>query len=164
LRSPLAAVFLSDADPAVVREAARAIHDDLSIPEALPVLAALLDQRTLPTDEAVARRALNANLRVGDETSARRLLRFATATAPAEPLRVEAVDCLGAWNDRPYLDRVEGLVRPLAEREPDLGNQLIRTNLAVLLGSGNGALARAVTRILARNQIATELGVFAEWV
>ena len=64
--------FLQDTDSLVVIEAARAIHDDQSVQEALPALSeALLTQKI--TDEAFVRRAINANLRLGDSASANRL-------------------------------------------------------------------------------------------
>src|SRR5690606_31322267 len=62
---PGVAQFLHDDDEFVVTEAARAINDDRSIEEALPALAGLLN--TTPyTNEALLRRVINANLRVGD--------------------------------------------------------------------------------------------------
>src|SRR5690606_38250840 len=75
LRAPEVAAYLSDRDAFVVAEAARAIHDDLSISDALPALAELLtpSQR----NEPVLRRALNANFRLGTPAAAKRLLAFA---------------------------------------------------------------------------------------
>ena len=63
-RSSRVAKFLIDRDELVATEAARAIHDDYSIPVALPALAKALERAGM-TDEAFIRRALNANLRVG---------------------------------------------------------------------------------------------------
>src|SRR5207244_1253933 len=106
LRSPAVTRFLQDPDAAVRREAVRAIHDDQSIPEALPALAALGANNPLPAEEAVMRRVLNANLRLGTADGAQRLIGFATDAREPEAMRVEAIECLGAWNLRPSLDRV----------------------------------------------------------
>ena len=51
--SPAVAEFLHDADALVVAEAARAIHDDASIPEALPALAAALAAAEDSDDDAM---------------------------------------------------------------------------------------------------------------
>ena len=58
------AMFLNDTSEKVVNEAAHAIHDEFSIPAALPSLAGLLDVG-LVTAEPILRRAINANLRLG---------------------------------------------------------------------------------------------------
>src|SRR5207302_1791246 len=59
--------FLNDVDPKLVLEAARAIYE-APIPEAMPALAAVLkrpagSQVTVPIQEALYLRALNANFR-----------------------------------------------------------------------------------------------------
>lgn len=163
LRSPAVADFLRDADPLVVREAVRAIHDDRSIPEALPAVAALLERTAGSGDEPVVRRALNANLRLGGERDARRLLGFLLDGDRPERLRVEALDCLAAWDVRPYLDRVEGLIRPLAPRVSDLGNRLLTENLPRLLKDSGAELGKALTRVVLQNRLDTDPEVFVQW-
>src|SRR5690606_27038855 len=64
MRHPGVSQFLQDKDEFIVTEAARAINDDFSIEEALPALGALLNQTPF-TNEALIRRSINANLRVG---------------------------------------------------------------------------------------------------
>ena len=63
LAHPGIAGFLQDSDEYIVAEAARAINDDESIPDALPALAATLADSRLK-DEVIIRRAINACLRV----------------------------------------------------------------------------------------------------
>src|SRR5262249_40201429 len=60
--SAAVSTYLSDADPKVVVEAARAIHD-LPLVSEFPKLAALIGKST--NDDALLRRTLNANYRVG---------------------------------------------------------------------------------------------------
>src|SRR5690606_1937644 len=73
---PGIARFLNDHDEFIVTETARAINDDLSIEEALPALADLLN--TTPfSGEALTRRIINANLRVGNENNLHQLIRYA---------------------------------------------------------------------------------------
>ena len=67
--------FLNDKDEFIVTEAARAINDDLSIKDALPALGNLLND-TRFTNEALIRRAINANLRVGTEAAMQNLINY----------------------------------------------------------------------------------------
>ena len=85
------ALFLNDSDEYIATEAARAINDDLSIPAALPALAAVLKD-TKFRSEAFLRRAINAALRVGGEKELNMVIAFSkrtditaviTPTAPA---------------------------------------------------------------------------------
>lgn len=104
--------FLQDENPLVLEEAARAINDDLSIPEALPELAAALS-RTEIQSEAFLRRAINANLRLADAASAARLVDFANTESADPAMRSDALWALGYWTAPPVLDRVDGRYRKL---------------------------------------------------
>jgi len=119
--------FLDDSDPLVVAEAARAIHDDDSIPDALPKLAELLSKYS-GTGPVILRRAISANLRIGGPAAAGRLAYYATLTSAPEAMRKEALDSLITWLQPAPLDRVEGRYRPLAARPAsDLQTALART-------------------------------------
>jgi quinoprotein glucose dehydrogenase len=116
-KSPLLGKLLSHANPEVVTEAARAIHDDEGIAAAQPALAAAFGQPNLPYH--AARRALNANLRQGDEASLRRLLEWTLRQPAGAPLRTEALNAILTYDQPPLLDTVDGTakkyaVRPLA--------------------------------------------------
>src|SRR5690606_6589868 len=78
--------FLEDQDEFIVTEAARAINDDFSIEAALPALAALLNQTSFD-NEALIRRAINANLRVGSPEAMQQLLIYATKSGAPIALR-----------------------------------------------------------------------------
>ena len=108
--------FLSDKEEYIVTEAARAINDDTSIEEALPALGTLLNH-TSYTNEALIRRAINANLRVGSADAMQHLLAYsAKATAPVA-MRTEALHALGTWAKPSVVDRVDGRYRGVIERE-----------------------------------------------
>ena len=85
-KSPLLGKLLSHADTDVVTEAARAIHDDEGIPAAASALAESFGQDALPFQ--AARRALNANLRQGDEPALSRLLEWTLKQPEGAPLRI----------------------------------------------------------------------------
>ena len=113
------AKLLDDPEPLIVLEAARAIHDE-EIVEALPKLAALADQ-PIPTGDngvtdALVRRVMNANFRLGQKEHAERVIKFATDASLPESLRVEALEELKMWDEPSPLDRVLGAWRPIAEK------------------------------------------------
>jgi putative heme-binding domain-containing protein len=153
LGEPGVARFLDDADQAVAAEAARAIHDDLSIPAALPALAAVL-AREDRDDDALLRRAISAYLRLGDEPSAKRLAAFAARrTAPAE-LRAEALDSLGAWGRPLVLDRVQAFHRGLPARDRAIATAAIAPSLEGLLFGKSKTVQRATARLIAALELA----------
>lgn len=152
--------FLGDTEPAVVAEAARAIHDDTSIPDALPDLAALVDTPATRND-AIVRRALNANLRLGTTAAAGRLLNFALDGTRPKEMRQEALVSLRVWNEPYPLDRVDGRARkfhPMAVRDvleprldallafadPDLKTLAIEIMIAHTLRAGAAQIAGIV--------------------
>ncbi|MGK6350179.1 HEAT repeat domain-containing protein [Parapedobacter sp. DT-150] len=112
---PGVAGFLQDEDEFVVTEAARAINDDLSIEGALPALADILN--TTPfANEALIRRAINANLRAGKPGNLQNLIQYAQGNHP--PLmRTEAVDALSTWAKPSVVDRVDGRLRGVIKRD-----------------------------------------------
>ena len=114
LESALVSDFLSDKEPLVVAEAARAIHD-LPIPVSMPALAALID--STPTDLVVIRRALNANYRIGDEASAVRIANYAANNAAPTEMRIEALEMLNKWSKPDPRDRVINDFRPIEPRD-----------------------------------------------
>lgn len=114
--SPEVAVFLNDVSESVAAEAARAVHDDLSIPDALPALAASLTD-TQFTGEPFLRRAINANLRLGDEASAGRVAAFVANEKAPRAMRRVAMNALRHWVQPPVLDAVDGRRRDLGVRD-----------------------------------------------
>ncbi len=115
MKSPKIALFLNDPSEYLVTEAARGINDDYSIPEALPQLAKCLDEPRF-TNEALIRRAINANLRVGKAENIELLSRYANNKNASEELRAEAIAALSTWANPSPLDRVDGRYRGAQER------------------------------------------------
>ena len=106
--------FLSDSDPLVVLEAARAVHD-LPITSGLPALAAMIDQ-PLESD-ALIRRVLNANFRLGEAEHASALAEYAVRDDAPEDMRLEAIGMLADWAEPSPKDRVLNFWRPLDSRD-----------------------------------------------
>ena len=128
--------FLNDADEFVVTEAARAINDDLSIEAALPSLADLIN--TTPfTNEALIRRVINANLRVGNESNLQQLLRYAQDGHNPATMRAEALATLSTWAEPSVVDRVDGWYRGVIERDVDMLKNQTASTYIDLLTDGN---------------------------
>ena len=146
--------FLDDADPLVVAEAAGAINDEGGIVAALPALARVLE-RTGISGEPLVRRAISANLRVGDGAAVARVAAYARRAGLPDPLRVEAVSTLGVWAAPSNMDRVDGSwIAPLGQREASAA----QTALAELASLMTDAAAAPAVKIAWIDAVA-KLGV-----
>ncbi|HAV64821.1 MAG TPA: hypothetical protein DCY13_20940, partial [Verrucomicrobiales bacterium] len=116
LERPEVAVYLNDADPLVVVEAARAIND-VPINSAMPQLAALIDRPL--TNAWLARRVLNANFRLGGTAHVTQLATFAADNRQTDAMRREAIRLLGDWAQPNPRDHVVGAWRPLTPSARD---------------------------------------------
>lgn len=126
------AQFLTDSDEFIVTEAARGINDDLSIKDALPALANLL-KTTHFSNEALVRRIINANLRVGTDEALQNLIQYAQRNDAPEKMRAEAIDALAGWASPSVLDRVDGRYRGVVERDAaSLANKTAETFIQLL--------------------------------
>lgn len=153
MRHPGIARFLADTDEWVVTEAARAINDDLSIPEALPALGQLLAS-TRFTNEALIRRAINANLRVGSAEALQHLITYTRRHDTPAAMRAEAIDALSTWASPSVLDRVDGryrgpVTRPLQPIQSQAADPLI-----ALLSSPDMPVRMSAVKALSKLQIA----------
>ena len=128
LASPELAKFLADAEEDIVTEAARAIHDDLSVPAAMPKLAALL--ATTPfSNEPLIRRVISANQRLGKEENLNYVLGYLAKPGVSEALKKESLATLGTWASPSVLDRVDGRYRGEVTRDPALVKQKVAATL-----------------------------------
>lgn len=141
LKSPQLADFLNDQEPAIVLEAARAIHD-LPVAEALPRLGSLIHREDLP--EPLLRRVLNANLRLGGETNAALLASLAVRKSAPEWARSEALRALGQFPEPPGRDLVTGLWRPLAARTSEPSRAALKKHFATLLQAPDSVAIEAM--------------------
>jgi quinoprotein glucose dehydrogenase len=146
LASPQTARFLSDADPKIVAEAARAIHD-APIPDALPQLSALVTRSGLP--EPILLRALDAHYRLGLPANAAAIATFAARSDAPDKLRIEAVKMLGAWAHPPRRDWVTGLTQSLPDRPAEPAADALRPTLGGIL-TGSDRLRQQAVQVAAR--------------
>ena len=117
LKMPEVAMFLHDAEPLIVLEAARAINDE-PLTDALPQLASLIVQPT--KTEMLDWRVVNANFRLGGASNAVALALYATQAAATDKVRCEALHVLETWGKPSQRDRITGLWRPFASRDAEV--------------------------------------------
>ncbi len=158
VESSSVAQFLHDANPRIVAEAARAIND-LPIKDALPALADLIEDAdkilAFPAGDAdhpgprdaVLRRVLNANFRVGESNNAFALASFAATSKAPDNFRAQAVNMLGDWVKPSGRDRITGLWRPLSVRDRDDAGGALQPFVGELRKSNANAIKLAATRV-----------------
>jgi quinoprotein glucose dehydrogenase len=153
LRDKNISVFLKDADEYVTTEAARAINDDLSITEALPALAEMVEQ-TKFRSEPLLRRAINACLRVGGPKELDMLIGFAERNDISDVLRAEALATISTWANPSVLDRVDGRYRGVIQRDVTIASAKIKSKIKPFLSSSNPTVLASALKLLA------ELGIY----
>lgn len=163
LRDPSVVDFLGDADTNVVREAVRAIHDDFSISVAMPALAKMLGKSPHVNDEAIMRRAISANFRLGMAEHAERLAAFAVNEQNPEALRLEALESLATWERKPFVDRVVGRVRTPDGRMVGAGMAAVSSHLPEWIASSTEAIQSAIARIADELGLESGDATFREW-
>ena len=133
---PGVAQFLDDEDQFIVTNAARAISDDAYIEDAIPDLAALLNQTEF-TNEPLVRRMINANLYDGTAESAERLAQFSLRIELSDTLRAEALNTLEYWDDPSIFDRVTGMHRGEVSNDVNDAREAIAGVMETHLNSSN---------------------------
>ena len=132
-KAPEIRAFLEDKDELVLLEAARAIHDDQSIPEALSDLAYLMaENRPDYKNEALMRRVINAALRGNSLSDLNLLTNYLLTGKGNENLRRLALASILWWADPPVLDPVEGRYRKHAPRDVTAVHEAVKQLHSVL--------------------------------
>jgi putative membrane-bound dehydrogenase-like protein len=152
LESPELAKFLNDTDEFIVTEAALAIHDDFSVPTALPALAKLIG--TTPfRNEPLVRRIISANQRVGADENLMDLLAFLSQSGVPLPLKKEAIAAVGTWAKPSLVDRVDGRYRGEINRDPGIIREISKKELVAQLNSSTEDLRLESVKALGKLSI-----------
>ncbi len=165
--------FLHDPDPRLVLEAARAIHD-LPLDSAMPELAQLVGQTAIASNaikdaiskefdgrDALLRRVLNANFRLGTAENAAAVARFAARADAPEAMRIEALEMLAAWEKPSGHDRVINAWRPLKPRSGDIAVAALRPALGGIF-SGSNHLRQVAAKVAGQLGIKEVVPVLVE--
>ena len=115
IKAPEIHRFLNAESDAVSTEAALGIHDDFSIPPALPFLAKALESSS-NSSNAFILRAIHANARMGKSENASRIAQWASDGTKSEEQRLFALKRLFEWSSPPSLDAVTGRFRSSLDR------------------------------------------------
>jgi quinoprotein glucose dehydrogenase len=150
LRDPEIARFLSDSDPRLVLEAARAIHD-VPIEQSLPALASLPVPASAPLP--LLRRVLNASSRLGRPEDAARLAAVSDRSELPAAARALALELLAQWAAPSGRDSVVGLWRPIKGRPAQPAAAALAPRLAALLTSSTGRVQTAAIHAASALQI-----------
>ncbi|MCC6405654.1 MAG: HEAT repeat domain-containing protein [Planctomycetes bacterium] len=161
--SSLVARFLGDTDARVVTEAARAIYD-LNLTAGFDDLADLIGSPRIEGN-ALVRRVLHANYRLGGSERPKRLAEFALRDGANEKLRAEALSLLERWLEPEGRDLLTGEWRPLEKRESDRARLV---DLVVWLEKRGIAtrpveLRSAWTKLVASYHVESSSDVLARW-
>lgn len=141
--------FLGDPDRSVVAEAARAIHDEPLV-VGFEALARLVQSSI--DDDAVIRRALNANYRLGTSEAAGVLADYASKPIAPVAMRLEAIEMLRAWGRPDPRDRVHNDYRPLPERPAAVAKASLAKALPIILKNADDVRELAIA-------VAAEYGI-----
>ncbi|MDX2248179.1 MAG: HEAT repeat domain-containing protein [Bacteroidia bacterium] len=141
--------FLTDKDEEIVTEAARAINDDGGIEDALPALADYLRDPVF-VNEALIRRAINANLRIGTEENLHTLADFSEKNTFDETLRAEAIAVIGTWAKPSVVDRLDGKYRGEITRNAEPAQIVLAEILPSLLRNRSSLVKIAAIDAAAR--------------
>ena len=152
LESPELAIFLNDPDEFIVTEAALAIHDDFSVPTALPALAKLISTTTF-RNEPLVRRIISANQRVGTDENLMDLLAFLSQSGVPLPLKQEAIAAVGTWAKPSLVDRVDGRYRGEVNRDPGIIREISKKELVAQLNSSTEDLRLESVKALGKLSI-----------
>ena len=161
LKSEKVSLFLQDKDQYIATEAARAINDDLSIPGALPALAATLTESRF-TSEPLLRRAINAAVRVGGDKQLDDLIAFAKRKDIDKDVRAEALAALGTWASPSVMDRVDGRYRGVIERNPVVAKNKIQPIISDLLADDDATILVATAQMLTNLGVSDNNGALAK--
>ena len=138
---PALAAALDDADPLVVVEAARGIHDR-PIPAATAALAERLlsGPRAGADGDAFLRRALAAAEREGTAEAAARLAEAVADDGLPVARRLESIDVLAGWSQPRPRDRVIGSWRPFEPRAVAPAHDALAATLPRILATSDEAV------------------------
>ena len=147
LATKLVGQMLVDSDPKIVLEAARVVHD-VDVKPLMTPLANLIDDIDQFADtDALVRRVVSANVRVGVQANAKALVSFAVNDKFDEARRVEAITALGDWAAPPARDMVLHDWRPLDPRKRNVmdARNAVESSFAMLISGSDALTSAAIT-------------------
>lgn len=162
--------FLRDPDLRIVTDAARAIND-LPLKSEYQSLADQVDllnsSQAVQVPEALVRRIINANFRLGDLESASRVFSIVINPAVTVTMRREAASALIDWKSPSPRDRVTGFWNPVPARSTDVILELqtfLAAKLPTLLEQADAESHSDAIRLISEYQLPIDDALLATWV
>jgi quinoprotein glucose dehydrogenase len=134
--------FLDDAEPKIVAEAARAIHDQ-NLMQPMESLAKVACTST--TDDSITFRMLSANFKLGEVEHAERLAKFAADASAKDYLRATALKLLAEWAKPSKRDAITGCRQDLPNRDAVVAVNALKPVLAKIFVGSNVVRSEAAT-------------------
>ncbi len=157
-------LFLNDKELLIRTEAARAIHD-LPLESEYPALAAIpVTDLPLGEADALLRRVIDANFRLGAAGNAKAVLMIALHPNAPTAVRSEAISALSNWPAPGPRDRVTGFWRPLPKRDVAIPRSVVEAGLADLFAKTSGTLQTEAVALIVKLGVKADENQFADWV
>ena len=102
------------------------------------------------TNEALIRRSINANLRVGTDEALQTLIDYAKKESNPAKMRAEAIDALSTWAKPSVLDRVDGRYRGVIQRDPAIVKNKTSESLVQLLNNKDVAVRISAVKAISK--------------
>ncbi|MEL7496630.1 MAG: PVC-type heme-binding CxxCH protein [Planctomycetota bacterium] len=138
--------LLGDSDSSIVLEAARVVHD-VPARSQIKTLAGLVDRiDSFVESDALVRRILNANFRVGNQAAAAALATYAATPGGDVERRAEVINWLSQWKNPPERDFVLHNWRPLNPKQRNLldARTALQSNFDQLMDAEDSIAATAI--------------------
>jgi quinoprotein glucose dehydrogenase len=149
LKSEKCAEFLTDSEPRIVAEAARAVYDVRLGNDAMAALAKLAEK---PGQiDAISFRALAANYFLGTPECAVRAAQFAARQGEADYVRAYALKLLADWTNPPRRDPITGLTLDLKPRDPKIAAKALLKAGAGIFAGGDAVRKEAAQTVAKLN-------------
>jgi quinoprotein glucose dehydrogenase len=146
LESEKTAAFLTDPEPRIVAEAARAVYDT-RLMSGMPALAKLADKSAQL--DAIAFRALGACFLVGTAENAGRIARFAGRSGEPDYTRAFALHLLSDWANPPRRDPIMGVTLSLEKRDATVAADALKA-VGVDIFSGSDIVRKEAAQVAAK--------------
>jgi len=142
--------LVEDADAKVALEAARAVND-LQMDDGMEPLAKMVSKSGL--SDAMIRRAVSANNRIGDKDSAVRLAKFAAESDYDKDRKLDALRLLGEWENPDPHDPVTNAYRIVDTAKRDVNDAATAVSDAFETLVANADIVESVVDVAAKLRV-----------
>ena len=132
-----------------------------------PKLAKVLDQFTSKSSldaEPLIRRAIDAHFRLGQAQNFEQVLNVVMNANYSQPMRAEALNCIGEWANPGPRDRVTGFWNPLPNRDLSMVQKILEKKVTDLLSKTSSKLQADAVSVITRLKVKVDDKLFLSWI